>query len=184
MVLATDIKRSRSMNKARVHRAVGTAEVPVYYDKRLDDYSEEADVVFCISSSKRMIGMVRRVKINAAAKKLSEWALQGLIYSKQAEMALGMYLWGGGILSVPANLYRLLKKAIFWRSLDDTAYLFGGLRYLQFVRETDPNNGEKRISRLLYQESEPSLLSYFMEYFWDMLPWLAVCALLLTGIIG
>ena len=160
------------------------SNVPVFLDKRLDEIDdEEADAIFCVACSKRILGKIRRIKINSAAQKLSDAALQGLIYSKQAEMALDMYIWGGGILSIPSNLYRLLKKEILWRRLDDAAYLFGGMRFLQMIKETDKKNSEKRISRILYQESEPNLLSYFMEYFLDMLPWLAVCSLLLTRII-
>lgn len=184
MVLAASIKRSKSMNKARVNCFVANGMVPVYYDKRLDGIdNEKADAIFCLAGSKRILGKIRRIKINSAAQKLSDAALQGLIYSKEAEIALGMYIWGGGILSIPVNLYRLLKKEIFWRSLDDTSYLIGGMRFLQMIKETDKKNSEKRISRILYQESEPNLLSYFVEYFLDMLPWLAVCSLLLTRII-
>jgi len=172
------------MAKVRTITIDNQSNVPVFLDRRLDEIDErKADAVFCIAGSKRILGKIRRIKVNSAAQRLSDAALQGLIYSKQAEIVLDMYIWSGGVKAIPENIYKLLKRAVCWRQLDDLSYMFGGLRYLQLIRETDNKNAEKRITRLMEQEDEPSLFDYFMAYFPDMLPWLAVCSLLLWRII-
>jgi|GEM_PF-4377673 hypothetical protein len=169
------------MAKVRTISIEGSKNVPVFLDRRLDETDErKAAAVFCIAGSKRILGKIRRIKVNSVAQRLSDAALQGLIYSKQAEIALDMYIWSGGVKAIPENIYKLLKKAVCWRQLEDLSYQFGGLRYLQLIRETDNQNAEKRITRLMEQEDEASLFDYFMAYFPDMLPWLAVCALIIS----